>query len=122
MTGALLAQDTLRHLSEAGVAGTLVSVAKGTFDEATGTHTTADSTASYAVKVHLANYRDRNRDGTTILARDRRATIAARGLAIAPKIDDRLTVSGVTYTVVDVHQVIYGGAVLAYVCQVRGAG
>lgn len=79
------------------------------------------ATASHSATAAITSYADRYIDGTRIRAGDRRAIVAALGLAITPEPGDRLIDGGKTWEVVHVAEKRSGPTALAYVCQLRGA-
>lgn len=79
---------------------------------------TPGSTTPYACTLLLSNYNAKERDGTLITERDAKATIAADA-ETDPRIGDKLSVGGKTYSIMAVEALQPGGVVLMWKCQIR---
>lgn len=82
---------------------------------------------TYTFSAGLAGYTDRDRAGTNILASDvkvlvTRPLVASDDSETTPLNGDKMTVSGVEYSVVSVRAVMFGGYPVLWVCQCRGSG
>ena len=74
----------------------------------------------YAVRVVISDYLPREKDGQFIQFTDRKAIIAAKGLAIVPNAQsDSLIVGGVTLQIVLVTPTSPGGDDVIYDLQIR---
>ena len=80
---------------------------------------TAPVINEHEVIAALLNYKNSERNGTSIQQSDRKAVISAKGLGIVPKIGDKVRFSSTDYAVLDVHHLHEGETIVAYVCQVR---
>ena len=109
--------DIYNLIVRTGRAATLKKKASGTYTPGTGL--AGDSETTYSVKCKLVEYADKLINGTTIKQSDRKALIAAKGLAVVPDENDLLTDNGITYNILRVQKIEQGSTVIAYACQVR---
>ena len=79
------------------------------------------SNTDYPCQAVVTDYSAREIDGVNILATDRRAVVAAAGLAIVPVSTDRFIVDSVTYTIASIKLIKPASVVIAYELQVRTA-
>lgn len=109
--------DILALLADLGESLTLVSVTAGAYNTATSSVT--ETTANYTFTGAVTSYNSREIDGTLIQSGDRKVIVAASGLAVVPKISDKVTGIGDTVRVVNVRTLRESGETVAYVLQVR---
>lgn len=112
------AAEVLAALQYAGSSMTLTRTTPGAYDNATGATGSASST-NYTIQAVMTNYRDALIDGTLILAGDRKALIAASGLAITPAVGDRIVNGSETSEIVKSSEIAPNGTPVAYIAQVR---
>jgi len=67
----------------------------------------------------VVDYASKDKDGTSILQSDRKALIAAKGLAITPKVSNKIVFEDLKYRIIAVHTIREGSDIVAHVCQVR---
>jgi len=120
--------SVLDALTEYGRSVILTQVVEGTYNAATGLYS-GGSTNDLTVKALLLSYRDRDVDGSKIMADDRRCILAASGMTVIPKTGDLITPSGDTddpssgtYSVIRVKTYEVQGTPFAYVLQIRNVG
>lgn len=77
------------------------------------------STSTYSCRAVFQDYSNFERDGTLILAGDRKVLVAAKGLSIEPQPGDKLIDGLDTYTVVRPSPIAPGATPLLYTLQVR---
>ena len=118
--GTDISSDVLTALSEYGKSATLIVHSEGDYDPSTGS-VSGDGEDDYSVTVLPLSYRDRDIDGSRILATDKKYILAANGLAVVPKPGDFLQ-DGTTYTIITPKTYEVAGTVIAYVLQVRNVG
>lgn len=104
-------------LTHTGKSLTLRKLTQGSYNVATG-NVDGSSYADTTVTGHLINYKDSER-GDLIRQGDRKALIAAKGLAVVPTAKDRIRENTIDYEIVSVHKITKKSAVIAYICQVR---
>ena len=111
-------QDSAAGLiDDVGRSATLRRVVEGSYDPDTGSAT--DATTDYTVQCLLLNYSDFQRANTSIDAKDRKAVIKAKSLAVQPDQQDILVVDTVEYQIINVQRVEESGDAVIYTCQVR---
>lgn len=108
-------------LRDLGKNGTISKTTTGTYDQTTGI-TSAGTTTAYSIRVALTAYANKDIDGTVILAKDRKAIISASNLLVTPAVGDKIIVSLVQYTIIEVMTIDAGGIALVYIAQVRSVG
>ena len=77
------------------------------------------SNTDYPCQAVVTEYSAREIDGVNILATDRRAVVAAAGLAIVPATTDLLLLDSTVYTIARVKHIKPANVVIAYELQVR---
>ena len=82
---------TKRLMDKFGKACTLQSMTPGTYDSSTGT--VAAVVTPYAIKVYMDQPNRTELAGGQVVASDEMAIFAALGLAVEPKVNDKLTVN-----------------------------
>lgn len=111
-----IVKDTLGEYGAGAV--TLRKVSTSSYSPSTGAAST--SSADYAVNAAFSSFRSQEIDGTTVLVGDRRCTISANGLAVAPVAGDLLIESGITWRVVRVlDRPELGGTLIGYDLHIR---
>lgn len=113
---AAIADDAAQLVMEFGAAATLTRTTP-TYDESTGIAGTSDAVQS--VYACVMPYGDKMVNGTTILASDQQAYIAARGVT-APQPGDTFTWQSVKYNVISAKNIGPAGIFVFYELQVRG--
>lgn len=109
--------DVAEVLAEFGVAADLIQWTKGAYDPAARSHGTG-STVNESVTVVVVSYNEREIDGALIQRRDKR--IIMGGAEVAPRMNDKITVGGTTYEIIDVDPISPDDTVvLAYFIQAR---
>jgi hypothetical protein len=88
----------------------------GAYNTTTGA-VTGGTTTTASVRGVFVNYMERDIDGTSILADDRKLLLQARGLTVAPETGDTLDND---VQIISVRTIKAGATVVAYVCQTRG--
>lgn len=111
------AATALRLLTNFGTDFTLTRTALAAGDDPFDPGTETDT--AYTVKGVLLDYDDRAMDGTIIRVGDRRAYIAASGLAVTPRIGDALTAVSEVYSVVNAKPLNPAGTAVVHELQVR---
>ena len=115
----------LTVLNRFGTSATLTRI-RSTYNTATGG--VAETSTAYPVKCMVEGYNKYLRDGSTVLAGDRKLTIAARALPIEPApvtktgndtYRDTITIMGQTFNVVDSEPVFSGEQVAIWTVQGR---
>lgn len=96
---------------------TLRKLTQGSYNVATG-NVDGSSYADTTVTGHLVNYKNSER-GELIRQGDRKALIAAKGMAVEPTAKDRIRENTTDYEIVSVHKITKNATIIAYVCQVR---
>ena len=86
-----------------------------TGDPYSPTQTPADT----AVTCVVTDYAHRERDGTSVQARDRKVYVSAEGLAITPTPGDKFVLGAMVYDIVHVGPLEPGGTVILFELQVR---
>lgn len=109
--------DASELLTEFGRALTLTKRTSGTYNPNTGT--AAVTSTTYGVIGAIFDFPARAIDGTIIQQGDKKAIIAARGLAAVPDITDTLTVGGVAHSIVNVKALEPAGTTVIYTLQIR---
>lgn len=109
--------DILALLADLGESLTLISVTTGVYDPATSSVT--ETTTNHSITAAVVNYNANQIDGTLIQAGDRKVIVAASGLAVTPKQNDKVTGLGDTVRVISVRTFRESGSTVAYVLQVR---
>lgn len=74
----------------------------------------------YAANMVLLEYSNRERDGTRILANDKKVLVSTEGLSVSPAPQDQLVINGATYSAVTVKPLMPGPTVLLWEVQARG--
>jgi len=109
-----MASMALSQINRYGASITKVSVSRGPFDPNTGGVETTETNST--VKGVIEEYRTGEIDGKTVMRGDLKILIAG-DFAVDPQ--DKFTVLGKSYGVVDVRHVAPGGVVLLTIVQVR---
>lgn len=112
-----LSSDAAELLEEFGQPVTLTHKGASTYDEATATATTAQTT--YQAHGVTVDYAERDIDGTKIKRGDQRVYMSAPGVA-APVSDDTMTIGGKAFKVINSSPLAPGGVNVLYDVQVRG--
>lgn len=110
-------QDVAALIDDLGRPMTLRRIKAGVYDPETSkpsVNSTEESCFGF-----MLDYKDRDRDGTVIKARDRKAVIRAANIP-KPATDDKIICDGVEYLIVSVRAVEKSGVALIYSMQVRG--
>lgn len=107
----------LKLLSRLGNSLTLTKKTTGTYTPGSGISGATSTPLPATGKI--IEYDDKFKDGSLIQASDRKAIIAASGLAVSPQINDQIIEDAVTYNIVRVQKIKRASIVVAYVCQVR---
>ena len=80
---------------------------------------TGSSSTDYSCTVALVDYSSREKEGTLIQARDRRALIAVGSLSVIPDASFVLVIGSEVYAIANITQLNPGGTVVMYDAQVR---
>ena len=83
------------------------------------TQTSTPTVADYAASGVVAEYEDKDIDGTLVKAGDRLIILSAEGLAITPTPADKVIVGGVVYSIVRDKPTNPAGVAVVYELQVR---
>jgi hypothetical protein len=113
----MLATEIKKLIDEEGGSLTLGRVTSGAYSPSTSSATVTP--ASTTVTGLILEYRAFERDGTHILAGDKKAVLKG-DVSPAPKVDDTITKGGKSHKIVNVRTIENKGAVVVYVCQIRG--
>ena len=120
-----LGNAALTLINRFGTSAVLTRI-RSTYNPATGGVT--ETPTAYPVKVLVEGYSNHLRDGSTVQAGDRKLTLAARALPIAPSpvtkagndtFRDTITVAGQTFNVEDAEPVFSGEDVALWTVQGR---
>jgi hypothetical protein len=98
-----LVQKAFQKLGDLPTEITYTRVQPGVYDP--DTDTTADTTASYVIKAPLVGLTEAEQDWWPADLITQKVLIAGRDLPIVPQADDRIIISGVTWSVRKVRQV-----------------
>ena len=112
-----LAEAASELLEEFGTGLVLKRVTSGAYDPATGD--VANTETTHAGFGAAFDYESRDIDGTKIKAGDHRILIGVAGMA-EPEADDRVTISGRTFTVVRSRTLAPAGVPVVFDVQARG--
>jgi hypothetical protein len=75
---------------------------------------------NYPVTFAVFGYKNRDIDGTRILATDKRVLLAVGDLAVEPQISDMLVIKGVAHSIIDPIEIVApAGIAVLYKLQVR---
>ena len=104
-----------RLIANFGQAATIRRVTNGGSDNWNPTQSTADT----AVTCVITDYAHRERDGTSIQARDRKVYVSALDLAITPNPGDKFVHGAMVYDIISVGPLEPGGTVILFELQIR---
>ena len=77
------------------------------------------SYTDYTVQILDVDYTVYEIDGDRVKREDKKVYIAAEGVAVVPKISDKIVINSITYNIKDIMPFIPGDVVVFWVVQVR---
>jgi hypothetical protein len=105
-------------LTKYGMAMTLIVPADGTFDEETG-GLTQGTDKSYTVQGMVGNFRKSRKADSSVLAKSRYIYLSPSGMAVEPRVGNRLRVASVEYEILNVEDIAPAGITVLYQIEAR---